>query len=327
VKAKLAAKQQEHAQKAANTLSAGELHPAIAGGIETQLIGDGHRHFRRLSVINFASKVVGIGECPGSAEALVTAAMWEGEEKCGDIAANTRELRETFRRRHESGLQVGLGSGTPTHMPVKFVGGGDMKRIATCLGISGRTRGMWHLQEKGQFHECKSPFRRKATAMCCHLARCSHSPADFNATRNIDGGERTGLHCPGCNKVRATQVELDAGPGPQTAEEARKCRRGHCGRQRHKPPLFPFIELRDFHTCTPRLLLRVMGAMWKNFIGSRIVAQGSGANKKTAAAVAENVTELLHKKMHVRVPPPPRAVTGGEVKTGEEHIAHRRGGA
>ena len=70
----------------------------------------------------------------------------------------------------------------------------------------------------------------------------------------------------------------------------------HCNHFGHglgTVPIFKFIEVASYYICVLHLLLRIVGALWKHCIGSRI----------TDNTQATKLTSLLHNKLRVYVAP------------------------
>ena len=130
----------------------------------------------------------------------------------------------------------------------------------------------------------------------------------------VEGGKRkkkmvkvevTGLYCYGCCvqkvKKQGSKSVADAFRSQQELDDWEKqhyttdgdYRRNHFGHGLGTVPIFRFIEVASYYICVLHLLLRIVGALWKHCIGSRI----------TDNTQATKLTSLLHNKLRVYVAP------------------------
>jgi len=171
----------------------GAEHPAIQEGIVLQLLGDGYRHFRRISVINMAVKLLHDEGFDGSPLNLMNTCLWKGDESYESIYERTTKVRADLLRLLKDGLTVDFddGQGEVTIVVNKVVAGGDMKWILACNGMSGWDFSIWFMQSSKLFKNYTTKYRRKTTRMAFHLAHVEFDDTDFrrhHIISNVVGG-------------------------------------------------------------------------------------------------------------------------------------------
>jgi len=167
-------------------------------GIVLQILGDGYRHLRRISIINVAYKVLYGDRFYGSPNALMSACIWEGDEGYDSIKQNCAGMNKIFGDLVKDGIFIDFGDGGDiNHYDVRVVAGGDMKWILACVGMSGWLNNIWRLQKSEDFAKFGTNYRIKTTRMAFHLAHAMFDKSDFRqhyVIRNV--------HAAGAAKIK-----------------------------------------------------------------------------------------------------------------------------
>ena len=163
----------------------------VGGGLVFQLLGDGYNHFRRISIINMAVRLLHADKFAGSPQSLMNCALWQGDESYASVVQNTKILNEVLQRLVRDGLRVTFADDTTVIAPVKVVGGGDMKWILTCMGMSGWNFSIWHLQHSSEFCNTNKKYCKKTTRMAFHLSHTKFDDSDFRQHHMISEVDTT----------------------------------------------------------------------------------------------------------------------------------------
>jgi hypothetical protein len=238
--------------------------------VVVQILGDGYRHFRRMSVINLAMRVFLVHTHNGNAvDNMMTLAIWEGHEDKAAVEEYTEGMREVMAEVGRDGIELNPltddgGNLLQPAVGVKWVAGGDMKWIQTCLAMKSWSFSLWYFLHQKDFHETSANARkrlfpkRKTLADCYHLAH-----RFFNGERKFT--------CPGCHKtfMSKSQIAFDYKSLRYTLSSYRI---EHWGHDLDIIPVW-LIEPLYYYVCVLHFLLRLVGALWKRFIQSRIYSK------------------------------------------------------
>ena len=265
--------------------------------IEVQVLGDGYRHFRRMTVVNLACRVLLVrSHLANAVTNMMTLAIWEGHEDKDSVEEYTEEVREVMEEVERDGLELNEWGETPSELQslteldgeplvkkswVKWRGGGDMKWIQTVLGVSGWGFSLWYFLSQKQFQDTASNNREGYEPKLKALEDCYHLAHRFF-------GKEKSFVCPGCKEEFECMAEIERDYKVEKRYTPPVYRSVHYGHNFGIAPTFDIAPLHNY-ICVLHFLLRLTGALWKRFIMSRIYTK----------AMAEKVLVKLRDDLHV----------------------------
>jgi len=254
--------------------------------VQVQILGDGYRHFRRMTVVNLSCRVLLVrSHLANSVSNMLTLAIWEGHEDKDSVDEYTEGLRQVMAEVGREGLELNPladSEGDPLirNTAVQWKAGGDMKWIQTVLGVSSWSFSLWYFLSQKDFHNTAANARKGRRPKLKTLEDCYHLAHRFF------GNERS-FTCPGCNEKFTSMglVSMDHRAKKYTPASYRS---EHYGHNFGIAPSFDIAPLHNY-VCVLHFLLRLVGALWKRFVMSRIYTK----------EVAEKVLSKLRDDLHV----------------------------
>ena len=254
--------------------------------VEVQVLGDGYRHFRRMTVVNLSCRVLLVrSHLANSVTNMLTLAIWEGHEDKDSVDEYTEGVRQVMEEVGREGLELNPladSEGEPLirNTKVKWRGGGDMKWIQTVLGARGWSFSLWYFLAQKDFHKTAANERKGMLPQLKTLEDCYHLAHRFF------GNERSFV-CPGCGEKFTSNGAISV---DHSAKKYTPASYGseHYGHTFGVTPSFD-IAPKDHYICVLHFLLRLTGAMWKRFVMSRIYTK----------PMAEKVLAKLRDDLHV----------------------------
>jgi hypothetical protein len=195
--------------------------------VVVQVLGDGYRHFRRMTVVNLCMRIALVHtHLANAVQNMMIMAIWEGHEDKSSIDEYTEEVREVMQVVGDGGVEIDLFDFDAGHykgrVEVEWRGGGDMKWIATVMGVSGWLFSVWYLLKQKDFHATAAMNRQGKKAHLKTIADCHHLAHRFYR------GEKQ-FKCPGCKKTFKSkrEVKLDYQAEKYTVASFRACHYSH----------------------------------------------------------------------------------------------------